>query len=583
MGNHMNKDDLQGLRFWCMKVLPTIYDDSLSYYEVLCKIGQKLNTTLANLITLGDDFDTLEADITKKLQDFLTQYRADLKAVQDEVTETLAGYDAEIKKVQQDFADFSAAVDANFAALEASIKKTLNDEIADIDAEVTAKLAAVDTEVDNKLETVQSQIDAAVSKLNSDFATLEASVNSTLTTFQTNITNQQTAFESLITGKQTTFENSVNADIAELEGKFTTLQNYVDNYFANLDVTAAVTEAVNTKIQQMIDSGEFAELFGDQIDTKLDKNNGVGTGTLQWGSSYTENQFGLGVASNVSYLIGPGGKVAIDSNRVAIVTPQATLGNLDIALPTQGQQAANKNYVDSNFLPKSNAVGSGTLQWGGNVSDINVPRLGVFDSGAYLGSSYGRFLAGQSGFTLATNDGSDYLPLSLGTPTKDRHAATKKYVDDMSFHWTVLPNTGSTKPAISANFVGSGRPTITIGSQTDFYYSFQNNSFFGIVGLGLEFATTITVSLQEVINIKISGVLPPSTPGLKLSAIPTAGNLTWTIVHGQNGFGTVSNGEIIVAVKLVNGAPSGSSAPTMDNLQLSLYILPFQFPNVSAG
>lgn len=443
MGNHMNKDDLQGLRFWCMKVLPTIYDDSLSYYEVLCKIGQKLNTTLSNLITLGDDFDTLESDITKKLQDFLTQYRADLKAVQDEVTETLAGYDAEIKKVQQDFADFSAAVDANFAALEASIKKTLNDEIADIDAEVTAKLAAVDTEVDNKLAAVQSQIDAAVSKLNSDFATLEASVNSTLTTFQTNITNQQNSFESLITGKQTTFENSVNADIAELEGKFTTLQNYVDNYFANLDVTAAVTEAVNTKIQQMIDSGEFAELFGDQIDTKLDKNNGVGTGTLNWNGAYNENTFRLGVSNILSYIgsiygmVFCGGTYAgCQSNDRSAFLP------FKIGTPQNSDDATNKSYVDDNFLPKSNAVGSGTLQWG-NTIYTNVPRIGLTENLTYIGGLSGIlvFYPGEPQFL--NNSGDTYIPVRVGNPTNNSHAATKSYVDNLSKVYTMATATNS--------------------------------------------------------------------------------------------------------------------------------------------
>ncbi len=30
-------------RFWCQKVLPAVYDDSLSYYELLCKVIDKLN------------------------------------------------------------------------------------------------------------------------------------------------------------------------------------------------------------------------------------------------------------------------------------------------------------------------------------------------------------------------------------------------------------------------------------------------------------------------------------------------------------------------------------------------------------
>ena len=33
-------------RFWCQKVLPAVYDDSLSYYELLAKVIEKLNEVI---------------------------------------------------------------------------------------------------------------------------------------------------------------------------------------------------------------------------------------------------------------------------------------------------------------------------------------------------------------------------------------------------------------------------------------------------------------------------------------------------------------------------------------------------------
>ena len=30
-------------RFWCQKILPAVYDDSLSYYELLCKLFHLIN------------------------------------------------------------------------------------------------------------------------------------------------------------------------------------------------------------------------------------------------------------------------------------------------------------------------------------------------------------------------------------------------------------------------------------------------------------------------------------------------------------------------------------------------------------
>lgn len=42
---------MKELRMWCYKVLPLVYDDSLSYYEVLCKLKAKIN----ELISIIDD------------------------------------------------------------------------------------------------------------------------------------------------------------------------------------------------------------------------------------------------------------------------------------------------------------------------------------------------------------------------------------------------------------------------------------------------------------------------------------------------------------------------------------------------
>lgn len=39
---------VSALKYWCYKILPLVYDDSLSYYEVLCRVTKKLNEVIAN-------------------------------------------------------------------------------------------------------------------------------------------------------------------------------------------------------------------------------------------------------------------------------------------------------------------------------------------------------------------------------------------------------------------------------------------------------------------------------------------------------------------------------------------------------
>ena len=41
--------DMKPLAFECQKVLPLTFDDSLSYYECLCKIANKLNEVIGEL------------------------------------------------------------------------------------------------------------------------------------------------------------------------------------------------------------------------------------------------------------------------------------------------------------------------------------------------------------------------------------------------------------------------------------------------------------------------------------------------------------------------------------------------------
>ena len=56
---------VERLRYWCFKVLPLVYDDSLSYYEVLCKVVAKLNEIIDELDNLPETIKEIEAAIAQ--------------------------------------------------------------------------------------------------------------------------------------------------------------------------------------------------------------------------------------------------------------------------------------------------------------------------------------------------------------------------------------------------------------------------------------------------------------------------------------------------------------------------------------
>ena len=63
--------------FWCYKVLPLVYDDSLSYYEILCKIVDYINNVIADEKKFGNRMDELQKEINevqKWIDNFDTSY-----------------------------------------------------------------------------------------------------------------------------------------------------------------------------------------------------------------------------------------------------------------------------------------------------------------------------------------------------------------------------------------------------------------------------------------------------------------------------------------------------------------------------
>lgn len=82
-----NYKTLQPFRYWCQKVLPLVYDDSLSYYELLCKVVDYLNKTMEDVETLHGDVTNLHAAY-EELQSYVNNYFSSLD-VQEEINNKL--------------------------------------------------------------------------------------------------------------------------------------------------------------------------------------------------------------------------------------------------------------------------------------------------------------------------------------------------------------------------------------------------------------------------------------------------------------------------------------------------------------
>lgn len=66
-------NDMKTFRFWCYKVLPLVYDDSLSYYEVLCKCVKYINELIEQDKVFNTDISELENEL-HTVQEWIDNY-----------------------------------------------------------------------------------------------------------------------------------------------------------------------------------------------------------------------------------------------------------------------------------------------------------------------------------------------------------------------------------------------------------------------------------------------------------------------------------------------------------------------------
>lgn len=68
--------------FWCQKVLPLVYDNSLSYYEVLCKVVEYLNRVIQQVDSNNSQIQINTKDINQ-LKTELDLVQAELEKVKN--------------------------------------------------------------------------------------------------------------------------------------------------------------------------------------------------------------------------------------------------------------------------------------------------------------------------------------------------------------------------------------------------------------------------------------------------------------------------------------------------------------------
>lgn len=191
-------DGIPYLRFWCQKVLPAVYDQSLSYYEVLCKLAAFLNKMVEELEKMQDNIDALHKAY-KDLQDWvnaeIARFEAHMEQHFDDLTQELWNRFEEYKNntnttLQQWFNDYATTTTNN-------LNKKFNDFVTN-----------------------------ANTRIDQMFNTYTNNTNNDFNTWKTDFTNQYNQWKADVSRQIA----NINSDISSLTTRVTALENMIKKY-----------------------------------------------------------------------------------------------------------------------------------------------------------------------------------------------------------------------------------------------------------------------------------------------------------------------------------------------------------------
>lgn len=195
------------LRFWVQKVLPLVWDDSLSYYELLSKVVFKLNEVIEIVNPLG-------AGLEETIKQIMDQYK-------DE-------WELELQDVEQNLTNLvNQSIQQNQTA------------IREVELKLSGQQINYQKEVDSKIESIKSQ-------LFQDIATIAASVQ---TTDQANRTWTQALFQNYIDSLPKDYPPITDPSDGQVEDIQTVINHLWDSIRPQA-LTAGEYDALNLTAQE---------------------------------------------------------------------------------------------------------------------------------------------------------------------------------------------------------------------------------------------------------------------------------------------------------------------------------------------
>lgn len=156
---------IEDIKYWTYKVLPLVYDDSLSYYEIVNKCVTKINEMIP---IVNESKETITAEVQRQIQEMLTEGTLNNLINQQifgELNEQLTTAESNISALQTETNELTTKTNSNTEEI-STLKNTTATNTQNITKNTTD--IATNTESINGLETNVTKLSGDFSKYKTD-------------------------------------------------------------------------------------------------------------------------------------------------------------------------------------------------------------------------------------------------------------------------------------------------------------------------------------------------------------------------------------------------------------------------------
>lgn len=371
------------IHYWTQRVLPCVFDESLSYVEKINKLEEEINKLIEEYNKFGQnvvtEINTFEEETTNQINTFIQQITNEINTFKSDITNQLNTFETTITNRQNAF-------ETRILELTQEFETTINNDIATFKQTMTTQQEQFETRVNNDINTMQEVVNE---------------IPNTVTT-QVNAITQPWLVANVPAMVESSVANNVNKvfDVDQLYNSGTSPSIDDINNWTDTGIYFGTTSSDFVNFPESVGSGyNFMCIVGHSADTSvyspLQQNLYISNGNIYYRSQSDIQAWDNWYKSNISVTNIPK-DTTIDFNTYFYTSTEVANGDMWIATFQDYTKWLN---APSGFNSGDIALITNDISYAGGTV-VNVERVTKIGSKAinpqYIGKTWSRCNVGTT-------------------------------------------------------------------------------------------------------------------------------------------------------------------------------------------